>query len=138
DCTSASAKARINAKCPVSTMACSGSLFGVLPDSLVLEAVGDFLGHVVLVVLGQHRVRHEGSVGGDRSLGDDPLALAAKIGQDAMIAHGTAGSSVTDRKADFRPSPADYRAFVDQPAEPDPLAGAHLCGLQVARHVKIG
>ena len=60
-----------------------GALF---PVALLLQRVGDFLRHVVLVVLGQHGVGLEPAAGLERAFGDHALPFAEQVRQDALIA----------------------------------------------------
>src|SRR6516162_6871373 len=57
----------------------------VLPMPLLLQGICDFLGHVGLVVLGEHVVgpKHAGIVEG--TFGDDALPFTEQVRQDALI-----------------------------------------------------
>src|SRR5690349_21546110 len=56
-----------------------------LPMALLLERVSDFLGHVLLVVLGQHAVGLEHAAAVERTFGHDALAFAEEIRQQALV-----------------------------------------------------
>src|SRR6201987_3029444 len=57
----------------------------VFPVPLLLQLVGDFLGHVGLVMLGEHSVgaEHAGTV--ERTFGDHALPFAEQIGEDSLV-----------------------------------------------------
>ncbi len=63
-----------------------------------LQAVGDFLRHVILVVLGQHGVGLEDAVSRECAFRDDALLLAKQVRQDAGIGHRHRFFLVGDRE----------------------------------------
>src|SRR5689334_18116354 len=78
----------------------AGGAAAALPDALLFQRLGYFGGHVVLIVLGQHRVGHKAPRGVERTLGDDTLPLAEQIRQDAGIANGDGAGLIGDGKLD--------------------------------------
>ena len=59
------------------------ALLGLAPAPLRLQRVDHFLGHVALVMLGEHRIGVERAIGGERAFGHHPLPLAEEVGKDA-------------------------------------------------------
>src|SRR3954447_26933017 len=57
----------------------------VLPMALLLQAVGDLLRHVGLVVLGQHAIGTKSAGRIEGAFGNDPLSLAEQVGQQALV-----------------------------------------------------
>src|ERR1700724_1742964 len=56
-----------------------------LPVARAFQGVGDLLGHVVLVVLGEHAIGLERAGWPDHPFGDHALSLAEQIRQEALI-----------------------------------------------------
>src|SRR5712671_4035626 len=59
---------------------------GLLPVSLLLQGFDHLPRHVILVMLGEHGIRHKGSPRLDVSLGDNALPFAKQVGHDAAVA----------------------------------------------------
>src|SRR5712692_6445452 len=59
---------------------------GLLPVSLLLQGFDHLPRHVILVMLGEHGIRHKGSSRLDASLGDNALPFAKQVGHDAAVA----------------------------------------------------
>src|SRR5258708_17164189 len=57
----------------------------VLPVPLLLQRVRDFLGHIGLVVLGEHGVGLEHAARVERAFGDHALPFAKQIGQISLV-----------------------------------------------------
>ncbi|SSI74805.1 Uncharacterised protein [Acinetobacter baumannii] len=70
----------------------------VLQLAAVLERLGDFRRHVVLVVLGQHFIGHQHAVAAQLAEGDDALPLAEQVGKDAMVGDGHFLGAVGDHE----------------------------------------
>ena len=60
----------------------------VLPMSRLLQGVDDLFRHIGLVMLGENRIGVEHAAAIECAFGDDALALAKQIGQDAAIGTG--------------------------------------------------
>src|SRR5258708_12746305 len=60
----------------------------VLPMSLLLQAVGDLLRHIVLVVLGEHAVGAKRAHWIEGAFGNDPLSFPEQLREQALIAPG--------------------------------------------------
>jgi hypothetical protein len=81
-----------------------------------LQAIGDLRRHIGLVVLGEHLFGVEDPVGAELALGDDPLALAEQVGQDAGVADRTVSAlSVTAKRT---VSPSCCRAMLSATTSP--------------------
>src|SRR5262245_5041552 len=93
-----------------------------LPDALLFQRLGHFGGHVVLIVLGQHRIGQKTAGGVERTLGDDTLPLAEQIRQDARIANGDGAGLVGDGKFDRAAGAALDAAEGDQAPKANALA----------------
>ena len=57
----------------------------VLPMALFLQGVGDVLGHIGLVMLGQHGVGLEDAGSIERTFGHDALPFAEQIRQNSLV-----------------------------------------------------
>ena len=77
----------------------------VLPDALLLEGLGDFGGHVVLVVLGEHGVGEEAARRHRAAFGHHALALAEEVGKNAGVADGNGLGGVGDGELTVVPAP---------------------------------
>src|SRR4051794_6142063 len=66
----------------------------VLPVALLLQRVGDVLGHVGFIMLGEHGVglEHAGAI--ERAFGDHALAFAEQIGENSLVGHRQGGAAV--------------------------------------------
>src|SRR5262245_23794906 len=107
-----------------------------LPDALLLERLGDFGGHVGLVMLGEHGIGQKASRGIERALGDDALSLAEEVRQNARIAHGDGAGFVGDGKLDRAAGTALDAAGSDQAPKANALAGANAFLRDFARRVE--
>lgn len=115
------------------------ALFRLLPEALVLQPVGDFLRHIILVMLGQNAVGHETVGGGIKNaFRHHALPLTEKIGQDAGIADRHVCFTVRHGKAHRTALATLDRAFRHQTAKADAGAGIDWRLLQIGRHVEIG
>lgn len=114
-------------------------LCALLPQTLVLQPVGNFLRHVVLVVFGKHAVGHETVGRGiEHAFGHHALPFAEEIGQDAGIADRHSRFAVRHREAHRAALAALDRPFRHQPAKADTRAGVDGRFFQIGRHVEIG
>ena len=105
-----------------------------VPVAGPLQRVGHFLGHVGLVVLGQHFGGAERAVRLQRAQRHHALPFAEQIGQDAGIADRDGGGAIGDAEAHRRACAlADMldAAGLDQPAEPEGAAVMRRLGGQV-------
>ncbi len=86
---------------------------------LLLERVSDLLGHVLLVVLGQHAVslEHAGAV--ERTCGHDALAFTEEVWQQALIGDPNGAFAVGHVKTDLEIVATLDAAFFDEAAKPD-------------------
>ena len=107
-----------------------------LPDALLLEGLGDFGGHVVLVVLGEHGVGKEAAGGIELAFGHHALALAEEIGKDAGVADGNGLGGVGDGERHGQSLAALQAAVGDEAAEADALAGRDLLFRHLLGRVK--
>src|SRR5882724_4615040 len=91
----------------------------LLPMPLFLERVSDFLGHVFLVVLGQHAVslEHAGAV--ECTFGHDPLAFTEEVWQQSLIGDPNCVLAVGHVKTDLEIVATLDAAFLDEATEPD-------------------
>ncbi len=108
----------------------------VVPDALLLEGLGDFGGHVVLVVLGKHGVGNKSAGGIELALGHHALALAEEIGKDARVADGNGFGRVGDGERHGQSLAALQTALGDEAAETDALAGRDLLFHDILGRVK--
>src|SRR5258708_22829357 len=78
-------RSRTSSLCPC--LRSRGGFLSVLflPVARPFQCVGDLLGHVVLVMLGEHAIGLERTRWLDHPFGDHALPLAEQIGQDALI-----------------------------------------------------
>ena len=90
-----------------------------------LERIGDFLGHIILVVLGQNVCGEKRAVSDDATLGDNALPLAEKVGQNAGIKRRHFRSAVMDDEHVVL-SVLLPGLFEHQPAQPDRRARRNL------------
>src|SRR5260370_9139287 len=88
----------------------------VLPVPLLLQRVRDFLGHIGLVVLGEHGVglEHAGRV--ERAFADHALPFAKQIGPNSLVGARQRRAAVGDQEADRKVISAPQRALLHQPA----------------------
>src|SRR5262249_47686511 len=84
-----------------------------LPVALLLEAVGDLLRHVLLVVFGEHAVSLEDAGHLQRALRHHALALAEKVGKKALVGHRDAALAVGHLKAHREVLAPHHAAFLD-------------------------
>ena len=98
----------------------------VLPVALLLQRVGDVLGHIGLVVLGEHGVglEHAGRV--ERAFGDHALPFAEQVRENSLIGHRQGRAAIGDLEADREIVAAHQRAVLHQAAEPEPLARRNM------------
>ena len=92
----------------------------ILPAAGILQRVGDFLGHIGFIVLGEDLRGHEGAIGCETAFGDHPLTFAEQVGQNAVKADryraGEIGHAEQCRRAGLTDA-----ALLDQSAEPESL-----------------
>ena len=91
----------------------------VLPVALLLQGVGDILGHVGLVMLCQHGVGPEDAGSIERAFGDDALPFAEQVRQNSLVGDRQRGAAVGD--AEIRPR--DCRRAPASPAAPGRRGG---------------
>src|SRR5689334_8045757 len=85
-CTSATASARMRAYCPNSgTTSLLPATF--LPAPRLLQRLGDFRRHIILIVLRQHLARGEYTVVAPSPFSDHALSFAKEIRNDATVGH---------------------------------------------------
>ena len=72
----------------------------VLPEPLLLQRVGDILGHVVLVVLGQHSVGLEHTGGVERTLCDHALPFAKQVRKNSLVGNRQGGAAIANLERD--------------------------------------
>src|SRR5262245_1071994 len=139
-CTSATARARTTAKCPISMIMASllGTVLGlgVLPQALLLQSLLDLGGHVPLVVLGEHTVGDEAAGGIELTFRHHALALAEEVGEYAGVADGDGLDRVGDGEADGETLAALEAAFGNEAAEADALASGDLLGRHLGGRVE--
>src|ERR1700733_16032819 len=68
----------------------------VFPVTLLLQRVRDILGHIGLVMLGEHGVGPEHAGGVESALGDHALPFAKQIGKNARVGNRQRGAAVAD------------------------------------------
>ena len=107
----------------------------VLPVSLLLQGVGDILGHIGLVMLGQHSVGPEDAGGIQRAFGDDALPFTEQVRQNSLVGDRQRGAAVGDAEIDREIVAAHQRARLHQAAEAEPLAGRDVL---LGRHRRRG
>ncbi len=89
---------------------------------LLLQGIGDILGHVVLVVFGEHGVSLENAGSVERTFGNHALPFAEQVGQNSLIGNRQRRAAVGDLESNLQIFPAHERARLHQAAEPEPLA----------------
>src|SRR5258708_23666139 len=94
----------------------------VLPVPLLLQRVRDFLGHVGLVMLGEHGVGLEHAGGVERAFGDHTLPFTEQIRKNSLVGHGHYGAAVGDLERDRQVVAAHQRPRLHEAAEPETLA----------------
>ncbi len=107
----------------------------VLPVALLLQRVGHFLRHVILVVLGEHRVGAERCRIDHHALRHHALPFTKQIGKDAAIADAHHVLAVGDVECRIHVL-ADDGAGLHQSAEPDAGAGRQLLLDHVGRRIE--
>ena len=95
----------------------------VLPVALLLQRVGDILGHVGLVMLGQHGIGLEHAGGIERAFGDDALPFAEQVGQNSLVGDRQRGAAVGDLKFTARLSPRTSEPGCTRPPRRKRLPG---------------
>src|SRR5262245_32351262 len=90
-----------------------------LPMPLLLERVSNFLGHVFLVVFGEHAVGLECAGAVERAFSHYSLALAEEIRQQALIGDPNGIFAVGHLEADLHIVATLDAAFLDEPAKPE-------------------
>src|SRR5947209_12475970 len=99
---------------------------GLLPVSLFLQGLDDLARHVVLVMLGQHRVGDEGAAGIDMAFGDHPLAFAEQVRHDTLVADRNVLAAVGNLETHLQIVAARRAPGLDHAAEPNAAAGRGL------------
>ena len=66
-----------------------------------LQRVGHLLGHVILIMLGEHGIGLENAAAIERPFRHHALPFAEQVGQDALIRHGYRVVAVSDLEFDF-------------------------------------
>ena len=111
----------------------------LLPDALGLQAVGHFLRHVGLVVLGQHAVGDEHAVRPEAAFGDDALLLAEQVRQDAAYRRPSPISPCrSPRRRPRCPAPRTIVPFSTRPPSRMRWPGGTVAAGEVGGHVEIG
>jgi len=93
-----------------------------LPNTLLLQAVGYFLGHVVLIMFGQYRIGHKNPIGPQQTFRYDALFLTKQVREDVIELHGHRFSAVGDVEPNANPLAADYGSLFDKPHQANALA----------------
>src|SRR5690348_17059976 len=102
------------------------------------DRVGDFLGHVGLVVLGQHLRRGE-SAAAHVAGRDHALSLAEQVGKDAGVLHAHVLEAVGDREVGGeRARHPVHAAFLDDAAQPERRARRRLAGCHFGWRIQVG
>src|SRR5215207_3031261 len=97
--------------------------FRFLPPALPFQGLGDLLGHVVLVVLGEEGVGPEDAARIDHAFRDDTLPLPKEVWDDAGIGDPHRLVRIGDAELDGgRAVPLDGPRL-DETAQPEALAG---------------
>src|ERR1700722_16659557 len=96
------------------------------PEPLLLQGIGDVLGHVVLVMLSKHGVglEHAGSI--ERTFRDDALPFPKKVRQNSLVGNRQGGAAVADLEPDHQIVTAYERSGLHQAAKPEPLARLNM------------
>src|SRR5260370_9449775 len=90
---------------------------GLLPVSLLLQGFDHLARHVILVMLGEHGVRHKGASRLDASLGDHALPFAKQVGHDAVVADWNVLVAIGHLKAKLQIVPAHKAAALHHASE---------------------
>src|ERR1700704_1144318 len=96
------------------------------PVARPLQGVGYLLGHVALVMLGEHAVGLERAGRLDHPFGDHTLALAEQIRQKALIGDRNGVLAIGHVETHRQIAAAHDAARLDQTAEPNAAAGCHV------------
>ena len=89
------------------------------PLAARLQGLGDFRGHVFLVMLGQDLIRLEAAVGLQAAFHHHALALAEEVGQHALIGDGQRFLQIGHAEAGGHAiAILDHAALLHKPAEP--------------------
>ena len=89
-------------------------------------------------MLGEHLARAEQPARLERALGDDPLALAEQIGEDAAVGDRHAGGTVGHGETYLTAGQPLDRARLDETAQAEPLARLERVRRQIGRRHEQG
>ena len=94
--------------------------------ALLLQGIGDVLGHVGLVMFCQYGIGLEDPGGVEHAFGDDALPFAKQVGQNSLVGDRQRGAAVGDAEIHRKIVAAHQRARLHQAAEAKTLAGRDL------------
>src|SRR5580704_12242184 len=101
-------------------------LVRVLPMPLLLQGVGNFLGHVGFVVLGEHVVGPKYACAIECAFRHDALPLAKQVRQNTLIGDRDRPMAVGHLEADRKTVTAGHASGRDEPAKPNAGAGSDM------------